>query len=54
MLNTFTGLDAVPFKFLNGLEISTDGIIYFTDSSTKWDRRNHKYEVSCIYLPNLV
>lgn len=39
------GADGVSFKFLNGLDISKDGTIYFTDSSTKWDRRYHKYEV---------
>ncbi|KAK6176542.1 hypothetical protein SNE40_014807 [Patella caerulea] len=34
-----------PVRFLNGLEIRKDGMIYFTDSSTKWDRRNYRYEV---------
>ncbi|XP_064606593.1 adipocyte plasma membrane-associated protein-like [Liolophura sinensis] len=39
------GLGGVPFKFLNGLDMSEDDVVYFTDSSTKWDRRHHKYEV---------
>ncbi|XP_046359290.2 adipocyte plasma membrane-associated protein-like isoform X1 [Haliotis rufescens] len=39
------GIDGKPFRFLNGLDIRSDGIIYFTDSSTKWDRRNYKFEV---------
>ncbi|KAM9245609.1 adipocyte plasma membrane-associated protein-like [Leptosomus discolor] len=39
------GVDGLPFKFLNGLEISTKNLIYFTDSSSKWERRHHKYEV---------
>uniref|UniRef100_A0AAZ3RPV9 Strictosidine synthase conserved region domain-containing protein n=1 Tax=Oncorhynchus tshawytscha TaxID=74940 RepID=A0AAZ3RPV9_ONCTS len=38
--------DGVPFAFLNGLEISSQtGIIYFTDSSSRWGRRHVKLEV---------
>lgn len=41
------GADGVPFAFLNGLEISSQtGIIYFTDSSSRWGRRHVKLEVS--------
>lgn len=40
-----TGINGVPFKFLNGLEISKSGLIYFTESSSKWDRRNNRYEI---------
>ncbi|XP_074937005.1 adipocyte plasma membrane-associated protein-like isoform X4 [Phalacrocorax aristotelis] len=40
------GVDGLPFKFLNGLEISKKTLIYFTDSSSKWERRHHKYESS--------
>ncbi|XP_015247760.1 PREDICTED: adipocyte plasma membrane-associated protein-like [Cyprinodon variegatus] len=36
----------LPFAFLNGLEISSQtGIIYFTDSSSRWGRRHVKLEV---------
>ncbi|KAI4802908.1 hypothetical protein KUCAC02_006476 [Chaenocephalus aceratus] len=36
----------VPFAFLNGLEISSQtGIIYFTDSSSRWGRRHVTLEV---------
>ncbi|KAF3859367.1 hypothetical protein F7725_021766 [Dissostichus mawsoni] len=36
----------VPFSFLNGLEISSQtGIIYFTDSSSRWGRRHVTLEV---------
>ncbi|XP_029351187.1 adipocyte plasma membrane-associated protein [Echeneis naucrates] len=46
------GADGVPFAFLNGLEISSQtGIIYFTDSSSRWGRRHVKLEV--IELNNL-
>ncbi|XP_073507823.1 adipocyte plasma membrane-associated protein-like [Phyllobates terribilis] len=38
-------VDGVPFRFLNGLELSKNGTIYFTDSSNKWGRRHHRYEV---------
>uniref|UniRef100_A0A3P8TKS8 Zgc:194209 n=1 Tax=Amphiprion percula TaxID=161767 RepID=A0A3P8TKS8_AMPPE len=38
--------DGVPFAFLNGLEICPEtGIIYFTDSSSRWGRRHVKLEV---------
>ncbi|KAL4226153.1 hypothetical protein ACF0H5_014139 [Mactra antiquata] len=39
------GSDGVPFKFLNSMDISDDGIIYFTDSTYKWERRNFRYAV---------
>ena len=35
-----TSADGVPFKFTNGLDIDQEsGIIYFTDSSTRFRRR---------------
>lgn len=40
-----TGVNGEPLKFLNALDITHDGIVYFTDSSKKWDRRNYRYEV---------
>ena len=44
--NPSSGADGVPFAFLNGLEISSQtGIIYFTDSSSRWGRRHVKLEV---------
>ncbi|XP_038841836.1 adipocyte plasma membrane-associated protein, partial [Salvelinus namaycush] len=46
LLDSKTGADGVPFAFLNGLEISSQtGIIYFTDSSSRWGRRHVKLEV---------
>uniref|UniRef100_W5NKE3 Zgc:194209 n=1 Tax=Lepisosteus oculatus TaxID=7918 RepID=W5NKE3_LEPOC len=39
------GVDGIPFKFLNGLEISRNGTVFFTDSSSKWGRRHHRYEL---------
>ncbi|XP_029604259.1 adipocyte plasma membrane-associated protein isoform X3 [Salmo trutta] len=40
------GAAGVQFAFLNGLEISSQtGIIYFTDSSSRWGRRHVKLEV---------
>lgn len=35
-----------PLKFLNDLTIASDGTIYMTDSSAKWDRRHNRY---CIF-----
>ncbi|XP_054876408.1 adipocyte plasma membrane-associated protein [Poeciliopsis prolifica] len=46
------GADGVPFAFLNGLEVSSQtGIVYFTDSSSRWGRRHVRLEV--IELNNL-
>ncbi|XP_010289228.1 PREDICTED: adipocyte plasma membrane-associated protein-like [Phaethon lepturus] len=45
LLSGEKGVDGLPFKFLSGLEISKKKWIYFTDSSSKWERRHHKYEV---------
>ncbi|XP_053926211.1 adipocyte plasma membrane-associated protein-like isoform X2 [Cuculus canorus] len=45
LLSSAKGVDGLPFKFLNGLEISKKRMFYFTDSSSKWGRRHHKYEV---------
>uniref|UniRef100_A0A673FQY4 Adipocyte plasma membrane-associated protein-like n=1 Tax=Sinocyclocheilus rhinocerous TaxID=307959 RepID=A0A673FQY4_9TELE len=39
------GADGIPFLFLNGLEISKNGRVFFTDSSSKWGRRHVRYEV---------
>ncbi|XP_052778591.1 adipocyte plasma membrane-associated protein-like [Mya arenaria] len=39
------GSEGVPFKFLNSLDIDGNGIVYFTDSSDKWQRRDFRYAV---------
>ncbi|XP_019132418.2 adipocyte plasma membrane-associated protein [Larimichthys crocea] len=46
LVSNSQGAGGVPFAFLNGLEISSQtGIIYFTDSSSRWGRRHVKLEV---------
>nr|XP_043872431.1 adipocyte plasma membrane-associated protein [Solea senegalensis]XP_043872432.1 adipocyte plasma membrane-associated protein [Solea senegalensis] len=46
LLSNSEGADGVPFSFLNGLDISSQtGMIYFTDSSSRWGRRHVKLEV---------
>ncbi|XP_020781787.1 adipocyte plasma membrane-associated protein [Boleophthalmus pectinirostris] len=46
LLPNSQGANGVAFAFLNGLEISSKtGIIYFTDSSSRWGRRHVKLEV---------
>ncbi|XP_020515114.1 adipocyte plasma membrane-associated protein [Labrus bergylta] len=46
LLANSQGADGVPFAFLNGLEVSSQtGVIYFTDSSSRWGRRHVKLEV---------
>uniref|UniRef100_T1JJK8 Strictosidine synthase conserved region domain-containing protein n=1 Tax=Strigamia maritima TaxID=126957 RepID=T1JJK8_STRMM len=39
------GIDGIPFKYLNGLEISQSGLVYFTESSTKFERRDQLYDI---------
>ena len=45
LLSAKEGMEEVPFKFLNDLTIASDGTIYFTDSSWKWQRRENRYAV---------
>ncbi|XP_013873697.1 adipocyte plasma membrane-associated protein isoform X3 [Austrofundulus limnaeus] len=46
LVGSSEGADGVPFAFLNGLEISSQtGVIYFTDSSSRWGRRHVRLEV---------
>ncbi|XP_062373718.1 adipocyte plasma membrane-associated protein [Sardina pilchardus] len=45
LLSNKQGCDGIPFAFLNGLELSRNGTIYFTDSSSRWGRRHVKLEV---------
>ena len=42
LVSSKTGAHGVPFKFVNDLDIDRYGTIYFTDSTAKWDRCNHK------------
>ncbi|XP_013399873.1 adipocyte plasma membrane-associated protein [Lingula anatina] len=39
------GSEGLPFRFLNGLDVSKDGVVYFTDSTPKWQRNQYKYAV---------
>ena len=41
-----SGSEGIPFKFLNSLDITSDGVIYFTDSSDRWTRKDFRYAVS--------
>ncbi|CAK9191757.1 unnamed protein product [Sphagnum troendelagicum] len=34
-----TEIDGIPMRFSNDLDFDEDGVLYFTDSSTKWSRR---------------
>ncbi|XP_063783616.1 adipocyte plasma membrane-associated protein-like [Pseudophryne corroboree] len=45
LISNNEGVDGIPFRFLNGLELSRNGTIFFTDSSSKWGRQHHRYEV---------
>lgn len=40
-----TSADGVPFKFTDALDISTDGIIYFTDASSKYSQNEYLYDL---------
>ena len=39
------GIDGLPFNYLNDVAIGENGMVYFTDSSWKWGRRNSRYAV---------
>ena len=39
------GIDGRPFRFVNDLDIARDRTIYFTDSSSKWQRRQLHYSI---------
>lgn len=43
LLSAETPLAGKVAKFFNDVEIGEDGLIYFTDSSTRWDRRHNRY-----------
>lgn len=45
LMSSKTGIDGVPFSFLNSLDIVESGLVYFTDSTTRWGRRHYRYEV---------
>ncbi|MCK5134217.1 MAG: SMP-30/gluconolactonase/LRE family protein [Bacteroidales bacterium] len=40
-----TSADGVPFKFTDALDISSDGIIYFTDASSKYVQNEYLYDL---------
>ena len=37
------GMEGHPFKMVNHLAISSDDVVYFTDSSFKWARKDYVY-----------
>lgn len=39
-------INGKKMRLLNDLDIASDGTIYMSDSSTKWDRKQHRY---CIF-----
>ncbi|XP_033639871.1 adipocyte plasma membrane-associated protein-like isoform X1 [Asterias rubens] len=41
LLSAWDPIAGAPLKFLNDLDIQSDGIIYFTDSSQRWTRREN-------------
>ena len=36
---------AVPFKFTDALDISSEGIVYFTDASAKYEQKEYLYDL---------
>ncbi len=40
-----TSADGVPFKFTDALDISSNGIIYFTDASSKYGQKEYLYDL---------
>lgn len=39
------GINGKPFRFVNDLDIARDGTIYFTDTSSKWQRRHFRHSL---------
>ena len=39
------GVNGLPMMLVNDLDIGRDGTIYFTDSSSKWQRRYNRYSI---------
>ena len=39
------GMSGHPFGFTNDLVVSSENVVYFTDSSWKWNRRDNRYAV---------
>jgi len=40
-----TSADGIPFKFTDALDISSEGIIYFTDASSKYGQQEYLYDL---------
>ncbi len=40
-----TETDGIPYGFTDDLEIGPDGVIYFSDASSKWTLDNYRYEL---------
>lgn len=40
-----TSCEGVPFKFTDDLDIATDGMIYFTDASHKFDQHRYREDI---------
>ncbi|XP_064632804.1 adipocyte plasma membrane-associated protein-like [Lineus longissimus] len=45
LVSSETGINGVPFMFLNSIDITSNGTIYFTDSTTRWTRKDYRFEV---------
>lgn len=43
-----TEIDGIPLRFCNDLDFDHDGVLYFTDSSTRWARRC-KFDLLCTF-----
>ncbi len=40
-----TSADGIPLTFTDALDISSEGIIYFTDASTKYEQKDYLYDL---------
>lgn len=40
-----TGVDGIPFGFVDDVDIASDGKIYFTDASSKWNQSNYMLDL---------
>ena len=45
LISAKEGMDGHPFGFTNDLVVTSENVVYFTDSSWKWTRRDNRYAV---------
>lgn len=45
LISAKEGMNGHPFGFTNDLVVTSENVVYFTDSSWKWNRRDNRYAI---------